>query len=300
VLACEGVAFTVLAPHQVDAPPPTGLPVRLRTNPSGRSIAAFVYDGPLSHGVAFGELLKDSTKWEEALLPAERRRVTSLAMDGETFGHHHKFADLALGAVLYRVGNRTDARVDNFASILAPQPSVMEAKLASPSSWSCPHGVGRWSSDCGCHLEDKTQQHWRAPLRRAVDWLVREVDALYERGIKERGEDPWRIRDNAPVWRRTMSADPRLNRLLDMNRSALRALTSCGWFFDDFGGLEGRQVLRYAARAISLSGGEAPRLEAGFLERLEGAESNDPKVGSARDWYRTRIRQEHRMGGMGT
>jgi hypothetical protein len=79
---------------------------------------------------------------------------------------------------------------------------------------------------------------------------------------------------------------------LDMERFALRSLTSCGWFFDDFGGLEGRQVLRYAARAIGLAGSEGPRLETGFLERLSGAASNDPKVGSARDMYLSIVKAE--------
>jgi hypothetical protein len=40
--------------------------------------------------------------------------------------------------------------------------------------------------------------------------------------------------------------------LLEMARFALLMYTSCGWFFDELSGLEGQQVLRYAARAIEL------------------------------------------------
>ena len=293
VLASEHIAFTVLAPHQVTPAPVDGLPERVPTS-RGRSIAVFVYDGAASHDVAFGKMLDDSEAWERALLARTDRQLVSLAMDGETFGHHHKFADLALGALLHRLSRKKGVRLDNFGSALARHAPRTEAKLVSPSSWSCPHGVERWRSDCGCRFsqEGSSQQRWRAPLRKAMDWLAHEVCLLYERGTSEQGLDPWRTRDTATVWDRVMHRDPRLNRLLDMDRNAQRALTSCAWFFDDFGGLEGRQVLRYASRAIALSGGEAPRLEAGFLERLEGCLSNDPKVGSARDWYRTTIRPE--------
>ena len=37
-----------------------------------------------------------------------------------------------------------------------------------------------------------------------------------------------------------------LLRLFEMERAAHAALTSCAWFFDDFGGLEGRVALRWA------------------------------------------------------
>jgi len=62
VLAHEGLAFTILAPHQVDPVPKGGLPGLYRTK-SGRSIALFIYDGPLAHDVAFGPLLKDAKAW---------------------------------------------------------------------------------------------------------------------------------------------------------------------------------------------------------------------------------------------
>jgi hypothetical protein len=85
--------------------------------------------------------------------------------------------------------------------------------------------------------------------------------------------------------------DPR-ERLIEMERSVMRAMTSCGWFFDDFAGLEGKQVLRYAAHAIALAGAEGPRLEAGLLDCLAGAVSNDAAIGGAREFYAARIKPE--------
>src|SRR5439155_1972514 len=61
VLAAEGIQFTVLAPHQVSKPPAHGLPARIELS-GGRSIAVFVYDGGLSHDVAFGPLTTDADR----------------------------------------------------------------------------------------------------------------------------------------------------------------------------------------------------------------------------------------------
>ena len=51
------------------------------------------------------------------------------------------------------------------------------------------------------------------------------------------------------------------------------------------------QILRYAARAIELAGADAPRLEAGVLERLARAHSNDPEAGTGRDVYLQRVKR---------
>ena len=69
--------------------------------------------------------------------------------------------------------------------------------------------------------------------------------------------------------------------------------TSCGWFFDDIAGIESVIVLRSAARAIELCGSpaEAARLEAGLLERLALAPSNDPSVGSGRELYLKQVKR---------
>ncbi|HSS43892.1 MAG TPA: DUF3536 domain-containing protein, partial [Thermoanaerobaculia bacterium] len=75
-------------------------------------------------------------------------------------------------------------------------------------------------------------------------------------------------------------------RLLEVERYAMLMFTSCGWFFDDVSGLESRQVLRYAGRAIELAEsafGES--FEAAFLSRLERVRSNAQDFRHARDVY---------------
>ena len=71
----------------------------------------------------------------------------------------------------------------------------------------------------------------------------------------------------------------RLMLLFEMVRAAQASLTSCAWFFDDFGGLEGRIVLRWAARAVELAAEFAASIEPELLQRLRA----DP-IESARDW----------------
>jgi len=291
VLAQEGIAFTVLAPHQVRKPPPHGRPGRFKTR-GGRTIALFIYDGDLSHDVAFGPLIRDARAWTARLVAAPPGSLVSIATDGETYGHHHRFGEMALAAVLEALAAQPDVRVENFASYLARHPAADDVELVAPSSWSCPHGVERWRADCGCRMapERATSQAWRAPLREALDWLAGEIHGLFARDRALLLGDPWAARD---AWRPAADNRPkdvRARELLEMEWHLLRAFTSCGWFFDDVGGAETLLVLRHAARAIELAGAEGPRLEAGVLQRLARARSNDPALGDGAAIWRASVR----------
>src|SRR5881396_39419 len=84
VLAAAGIRFTILAPHQVQRAPEGGLPGWYRTG-GGRRIAVFIYDGAISHDVAFGPLVRDAVAWVERLT-ATPNRLVAVATDGETYG----------------------------------------------------------------------------------------------------------------------------------------------------------------------------------------------------------------------
>ena len=281
VLAAAGIQFTVLAPHQVKRPPERGLPARIAL-PGGRSIAVFVYDGALSHGVAFGELTTNADRLTEALEHAPANGIASIAVDGETWGHHHKGGDKTLATVLKRLRKSRKVEVTDFASALAAHPPTATVELVERTSWSCAHGIERWRAACGCriHHDRPSQQEWRTPLRFAVEWLAHEVHQIYDREGRNLPGGPRAFLDAAGG-----SGEPASD-LIEMERGVLRAMTSCGWFFDDIAGLEARQVLRYAAHAITLAGPESARLEAGFIEQLGNARSNDPAAGSAADVFR--------------
>jgi hypothetical protein len=325
VLADEGIRFTLLGPDQVDSGPAHGQPGRVDLG-AGKSIAVFVYDGGLSHDVAFGKLLKDADGWVARMAGGEADSLSIMATDGETFGHHHKWADMALAAVVARLAEPGGPRLENLASFLARSPARAPLTIVEPSSWSCAHGVERWRSDCGCkmapHLE--SQQVWRTVLRDALNQLSSELHARFEDEASGFFLDPaavrddyaavldaplevrrWFVEERAALQEESNAADSvgsgdagsapsdedvtRALELLEMERDALRMFTSCGWFFDDIAGLEPLQVLRYAAHALQLLGPEGAAMEERLLERLAEAKSNDPDAQDAARLWQTDV-----------
>jgi alpha-amylase/alpha-mannosidase (GH57 family) len=300
VLAEEGIAFTVLAPHQIDPVPRFGLPGEYRTS-GGRTITLFAYDGRLSHDVSFGSLLRDAEGWARRMaVEGKNRALVSLATDGENYGHHHRFGEMALAAVLKALGRRRNIRLENFASFLARVSGLEQVKLVEPSSWSCSHGVERWRADCGCGRvpEAETQQEWRVGLRRAMEFLAKQIHQRFEEEMRGLGLDPWQVRND---WGRVVAgreesedflhhalpsaskADrDRVSQLLELERNALRLFTSCGWFFDDLARVEPLQLLRYGAHALELMGDEGAGVRGRLLSLLEAAQSNEvpPRTGA--------------------
>jgi hypothetical protein len=76
----------------------------------------------------------------------------------------------------------------------------------------------------------------------------------------------------------------RARELLELARATMRTFTSCAWFFDEVDRIEVRQVLRYAARAIELTG-HASRLMPEFVQWLAPATSGAPNAGSAGELF---------------
>ncbi|HUF75804.1 MAG TPA: alpha-amylase/4-alpha-glucanotransferase domain-containing protein [Longimicrobiales bacterium] len=309
VLAREGIAFTVLGPTQVKQQPAGGLPGRVEL-PGGRSITVFVYDGPMSHGIGFGELLRDSGRWLERVVQTSAgRRVLSMATDGETFGHHHRWGEMALAGLLAHGARRDDLRFEGFGAALARHPAREAIEIVEPSSWSCVHGVERWRGDCGCKIDPSqpTSQAWRTELRDVLDALALDLHARFEEEGGRLFRDPWAARDEYGAVqdadeedRRALlerhlageanGSSARAEELLEMERDALRMMTSCAWFFDDVARLEPLQNLMYAAHALDLAGPGAEDMEARLVRRLETISSNDPKEGTAAEIWRSKVR----------
>ena len=313
VLADEGVQFTLLAPGQaasVREPGSDWRPGAAALDPrrayrcqagAGRELALFFYDGPVSHAIAFDGLLRSGDAMATRLLAgfeeSSRPQLVHVATDGETYGHHHRFGEMALAAACARIEASGAATLTNHAAFLAAHPPAAEARVVDGSSWSCAHGVERWRADCGCRAGRHAgwTQRWRAPLREALDWLRDAVDPLYEARAATLLKDPWAARDayvqvildtSPPSVEaffdrhglRPLDAVDRAQalRCLELQRHRLLMYTSCGWFFDEISGIETVQVLRYAARVLQLAraiGGDTS-LEAEFVRRLAAAPSN--------------------------
>ncbi|HJQ40261.1 MAG TPA: DUF3536 domain-containing protein, partial [Thermoanaerobaculia bacterium] len=204
-LAAEGIAFTILEPHQAarwrhPGPLDPTVPYLCRL-PSGASIAIFFYDGPISRAVAFERLLARGENFALRIVGAFQNgdaQLVNIATDGETYGHHHRFGEMALAYALQFIDDNRLARLTNYGEQLERQPPLHEVEIKERTSWSCAHGVERWRSDCGCNTYSSPgwNQQWRTPLRNALDWLRDELSAIYERYGRQAFHDPWQTRDD--------------------------------------------------------------------------------------------------------
>lgn len=326
IMAGQGITFTILAPHQAyrtrklrtgrwhDVSGGTVDPTRpyVIRLPSGRSMALFFYDGPISRAVAFEHLLNRGEDFARRLVSgfSDSRswsQLMHIATDGETYGHHHKFGDMALAYALRLVESEGLARLTNYGEYLAMHPPTQEVRITENTSWSCIHGVERWRSNCGCNSGEHPgwHQRWRQPLRDALDWLRDELAVLFESKGQGYFRDPWSARDDyidvvldrSPERREAFFGQHAVSppddegrgimlKLMEMERHAMLMYTSCGWFFDELSGIETVQVMRYAARAIQLAGDLFQvDMTPGFTERLALAKSNLPEQGTGADIY---------------
>jgi alpha-amylase/alpha-mannosidase (GH57 family) len=324
-LAEEGIAFTILEPHQAarwrrigeddwtehaGAIDPT-MPYRC-TLPSGRTIAIFFYDGPISRAVAFERLLARGENLAHRLLGAfsegrQHPQLVNIATDGETYGHHHLHGDMALAYALDYIDSQKLARIANYGWFLAENPPTHEVEIVEDTSWSCIHGIDRWRMDCGCSTGagNGWNQQWRAPLRDALDWLRDQCIDIFESHGARVMRDPWAARDDyievmldrsednvqGFLAKHAVDAPVTVLELLEMQRNAMLMYTSCGWFFNDVSGIETVQVLHYAARAIQLAEKLSGRpLELELLQRIGHARSNVPEHGDGRQIYEREVK----------
>lgn len=331
ILAELGIRFTILSPYQASRVRPAGtrnwsdvsggrvdpsMPYRVNLR-SGRTIDLFFYDGPISRAVAFEKLLTRGEDLAERMATAfsEARswpQLVHIATDGETYGHHHPHGDMGLAYALQYIKDKGLARLTNYAEFLEQHPPTQEAQIFENSSWSCPHGVERWKSNCGCCSGGHSgwTQEWRAPLRAAFDWLRDALAPVYADRARKYLRDPWQARnayisvvldrssDNIERFFSQQARRPltelestKVLEMLELQRHCMLMYTSCGWFFDELSGIETVQVIQYAARAIQLAGRVLGRsLEREFLERIEHAKSNIPEHRDGRHIYETMVR----------
>jgi alpha-amylase/alpha-mannosidase (GH57 family) len=326
VLAENGIKFTILAPRQAKrirkrgsrswqdvsgdrVDPSRAYLVQL---PSRKVISVFFYDGPISQGVAFERLLDNGQRFADRLMSGfsdarQWPQLVHIATDGESYGHHHRFGEMALSFALHHIETNKLAQLTNYGEFLERHRADHFVEVVNNSSWSCVHGVERWRSNCGCNSGGHAgwNQEWRAPLRAALDWLRDELAPFYEQHAGPLLKDVWGARDeyiqvvlnraeeNALNFLGRHSTHPLSDeeqitalKLLEMQRHAMLMYTSCGWFFDELSGLETVQVIQYAGRAIRLAQDLGAKcIESGFMERLAAAKSNLPEHSDGKQIY---------------
>lgn len=329
VLVENGIKFTVLSPYQAqrvkripdsdwqdvswgNIDPARSYRYFIKSAP-GKYIDLFFYDGAISKSVAFDELLKDGNKFIRRLkegISSSRNynQLINIATDGESYGHHTKFGDMALAYVLKIKAEEEGFILTNYGEFLDKFRSDWEVEIKQASSWSCFHGVGRWKEDCGCSTGGRPgwNQKWRKPLRDALDYLRDELSVLFEaEGLKYFKYDCWEVRNKYidVILNRServiksfqkenflpeLSDEDKVKamKLLEIQRQTLLMYTSCGWFFSEISGIETTQIMKYAARAMQLAEDFTEKdLESKFLEILSQAQSNFKEYGSGKDVY---------------
>ncbi|WP_446745126.1 DUF3536 domain-containing protein [Silvibacterium acidisoli] len=332
LLAEDGIKFVVLAPHQCarirpippapkgkkkDEPVPEGpwietangsvdttRPYRVNLG-NGRSIAIFFYDGARSRAVAFEGILNDGETFARRLMGgfsdnSDHPQIVHIATDGESYGHHHRYGEMALAWAMKWIETDGRAKLTNYGEFLAKFPPAWEAQIVENTSWSCVHGVERWRSNCGCNSgRPGWNQEWRRPLREGLDQLrdsaeplaaklgatlFKDVDAArnaYISVILNRNKENI---DSFFALHATheLSEEERRTalKLMELERHELLMYTSCGWFFDEITGIETVQIIAYASRMLQLAaelfGDEGAALEKPFLDKLATAKSNLP------------------------
>jgi alpha-amylase/alpha-mannosidase (GH57 family) len=278
LLAEAGMRYTVLSPWQAAEGIDTTEPYWVRL-PSGRSLAVFFYNAPLSGGVSFdGNMTHNADSFAASYLPhhlnrqkeeQEQAQLITVATDGELYGHHKERRDQFLAHLVRAGASAFGFEVCSLGSFLARFPPKKEVKLHTPSSWSCHHGVLRWGDGCACTEGDTS---WKSALRRAFDGLGAAGDALFEQHLASVVADPWAARDDylslreggmasAVFWGRhgKQGRAPkdevlatRARRLLEAQYYQQWMYTSCGFFFEDVDRIEPRNDIAFARRAISL------------------------------------------------
>jgi alpha-amylase/alpha-mannosidase (GH57 family) len=319
ILAELGIKYTILAPRQASRvrkiggrtwkdvsgdriDPTRAYQIRL---PSRRRMSLFFYDGPITRAVAFEGLLNNGEHFANRLVSGfsdtrDWPQLLHIATDGESYGHHHRFGEMALSYVLDHIESADLAKITNYGEFLEKHPATHQVEVFENSSWSCVHGVERWRSNCGCNSggHGDWNQEWRAPLRAALDWMRDTLAPCFEERAKTLLKDPWAARNDyidvildrseesvaryfAKHSSHQLEPEERVAvlKLLEMQRHAMLMYTSCGWFFDELSGIETVQVIQYAGRALQLAIDvfNSPDLESQLLSRLSEAHSNIPE-----------------------
>ncbi|PKN82365.1 MAG: glycoside hydrolase [Chloroflexi bacterium HGW-Chloroflexi-8] len=272
IMADSGIEFTILAPWQADS---TDLDVSQPywiELPNQKRIGVFFYNRELSTQISFDPLstVNADRFAEEKILPLFKKdspndqpKYFLVASDGELYGHHQPFRDQFLDHLMNGALSQYTIQHTYPALWFRQHPPVQTIRIHENTSWSCHHGVSRWSTGCGCtSLSD-----WKRHLRIAIDQVAAIVDREFENYLQNFTSDIWRFRneywevlsgettdeqfiDLFPGLSLTETEKYKIKNLLLAQVDRQKMYTSCGWFFDDFDRIEPQNVVSYAAQSI--------------------------------------------------
>ncbi len=291
VLKEYGIEYVILAPHQVFTKTSKNYGF---INLKNGKLKVFIYDGILSAKLSFEDLLTDINRLSESLRRSSEM-IPIIATDGETFGHHKRFGEMGLGFLSKLLPLKAlNALVDELDF-------DYEFKLVENTSWSCPHGIERWRTHCGCNsgTHPDWQQYWRKPLREAFEFLrtkalniINNVFSAFKIEMKNTILNYIDvILGNIPAEEYiknigiTNEQDQiKIAKLLSAYKHIQFMFSSDAWFFDDVANLEVIHTL-YMAKYVIYLLKDHEDLELSFVNILEQAKGNTKERPTAKDVY---------------
>lgn len=273
IMADFGIEFTILAPWQanvehLDVTQPYYVNLK-----NGKRMNIFFYHRELSTQISFDPLstINADIFANNFVAPIfhnhsdRKSKYLLLASDGELYGHHQPFRDKFLAHLMNGSLKHKNIKIIFPALWLKENPVTTEININSHTSWSCHHGVKRWSTGCDC----TPNSEWKKLLREFVDLVAEIVNDEYSRSLSSFSINPWELRNryidvvlgkyseneffqqNLEIHASDISVE-KMTKLLTAQFERQRMFTSCGWFFDDFDRIEPHNIIAYACQALNI------------------------------------------------
>lgn len=310
VLADLGIKYVILAPRQAKRVRPVfsgenswhnveggtidiSKPYKMYFENTKKEIAVFFYDKGFSGDLGFPT---DHTKWIYHSPENFINRWLSIwgnfkhfAVDGETFGHHHKGKAELLADALKLAEISPSLELTNYGLYLEQNPPKWDVEIVDNSSWSCEHGLVRWGKKFNHEGENCREgtlgSEWRVAMRDAFDRLAIDLDKLFVRHVEKYYKYPQKALEAYG----SVTADKQTfyeyfethgkkglsgiqieeaYMIMEMQRLKLNMFTSCGWFHDYVGRPEPFANFLFAYSAVQVAKRFEPytKIESRFLE----------------------------------
>ncbi|MDP2908074.1 MAG: DUF3536 domain-containing protein, partial [Nanoarchaeota archaeon] len=271
-LAKQGIKYVIGAPWQKKGQQDTSKPYKIKLG-KDLELIYFFYN-PISGNIAFnnhnayGQRFLDNvdTTLEHLTNVVKDKEIQQLAYDGETFGHHHKFADLWAEYFPKGVAKRKDMKMITVNEYIKKFEIKDYANIWDNSSWSCHCGdLKRWTKGCDCAGGHKAYQE---PLLKALEKLEDNIHEIFIDETSEYFKDAWDARNDyidlklesvteEEFFKKhlkkevTKEEESFLKKLLEAEYNLQLSFTSCGWFFPEMG-IQAEQNMLDAYKATEL------------------------------------------------
>ena len=173
----KGIKFTICSPFQAqsfrkkdgewidcdDGSIPTGRPYRVYIE--DRFLDIFFFDRHISTAISFEHLLNNADYFRERLAGcyAQNSDLVNIATDGETFGHHEPFANMAITALIKKC-HESDMEFVNYSYYLSENVPEFVSEIKKKVIMVQP-GVVLTVLEDGIEIVDVQQMAWMDGIR---------------------------------------------------------------------------------------------------------------------------------------